>query len=74
VIADDANEAGEGVCRHLKTKMLYVAGRESASFERPSSTAPWWCLHTMSPVGPDDAQALPRRCRAGRSCFEPLDE
>ncbi len=60
-------------CRHLKTKMLYVAGRDDGAWERPSSTAQYWCLHTMGPIGADDEQARPDRCRKGRECFEPLD-
>jgi hypothetical protein len=58
------------VCARLKTKMLYVIGREDAAFDRPTSTAPWWCLETMSQVGPDDGLVAPERCRPGRSCFE----
>jgi hypothetical protein len=59
----------DDLCRCLKTKMLYVAGRESAPLERASSTAQYWCLETMSQVGPDDALVAPDHCRRGRECY-----
>lgn len=58
------------VCRHLKTKMMYVAGREEATLDRPSGTAGYWCLHTMAQMGPDDGLVVPDRCLRGRGCWE----
>ncbi len=66
--SDESTLDGPRCCAALRTKMLYVAGGP-ADWSRPSTTAQYWCLETMSAVGPDDAQATPASCRAGRACF-----
>ena len=60
-------------CRCLKTKMLYVGSREDVDFHRPSSTAQYWCLHTMSQAGLDGDLVVPDACIPGRPCFESED-
>lgn len=55
-------------CARLRTKMMYVAGRNAAPLDGTSTTACYWCLDTMSPVGPDDAPVRPEACRPGRPC------
>lgn len=62
-------------CIHLRTKKLYVtnnAENESGAIN-DSATGQYWCLGTMSPVGPDDGFAAPERCKANRSCFKAKD-
>ncbi len=60
-----------GRCRLLRTKMMHVTDAwEERAEEHPSSSASWWCLRTMGPVGPDDAPVLLEECRAGRGCFQ----
>lgn len=61
-------------CASLRTKMIYVAGRARAPLDRESSTACYWCLHTMSPVGPDDGPVRPRSCTAARGCYRADEE
>ncbi|HJZ86228.1 MAG TPA: hypothetical protein VKN99_13705 [Polyangia bacterium] len=61
------------VCRCLKTKMLYVLGPEAVDLSVPSSTAQYWCVHTMRQVGPDDGLVAPDHCVVGRPCFEPRE-
>ena len=57
-------------CRHLRTKMMSVmTDWDQHAAEFPSTSAAYWCLKTMGPVGPDDAPAELDDCRAGRSCF-----
>jgi hypothetical protein len=33
----------------------------------------FWCLHTCTPIGPDDELVEPKACRPGRSCHEGLE-
>lgn len=59
-------------CRHLRTKMMFVATDwEERAAEYPSSTATYWCLKTMAVVGPDGEPVDLDDCRAGRGCHEP---
>jgi len=61
------------ICRCLKTKMLYVAGPDAVDLTVPSTTAQYWCLHTMRQMGPDDGLVAPDQCHQGRECFEKGD-
>ena len=69
---DGLQEADPFLCRHLRARSWYApepfADRETA---RSSPPAPYWCLRTMRPDGPDGARALPEDCTDERSCFEP---
>jgi hypothetical protein len=62
------------ICRFLRTKSMYVRGRQALAAVAPSATRCYWCVATMSAVGPDDRQATPEGCRAGRGCFQPLQD
>lgn len=58
-------------CRCLRTKQMYVQGFDAVDLEvTASTTAVYWCVQTMTPVGPDDDQATPDRCTPDRSCYE----
>ena len=62
-------------CIHLRAKKLYVSDfpeNENHAIN-DSSTSQYWCLGTMSTVGPDDDFAAPERCMAHRSCFKAKD-
>jgi hypothetical protein len=63
--------AGTPVCRQLRTKMYYVAGREHVDLSRSSPTAQYWCSHTAIVMGPDGVYCAPEVCRPGRACFVP---
>ena len=69
-MGDGGARGAAPVCRCIRTKMQYVTPGHPDGWSRPSATAQFWCLHTMSPVGPDDDQVTPEGCRAGRECFE----
>jgi hypothetical protein len=59
------------VCHMLRTKNAFgnhVGYRPWQKGE--SSTAVYWCLHTMGTVGPDDALVHPHTCCGDRHCFE----
>jgi hypothetical protein len=58
-------------CRHLRTKMMSVVEEwDEHAAEYPSTSAAYWCLKTMGPVGPDDGPAALDDCRKGRACFK----
>lgn len=61
------------VCRHLRTKALYVPTEADQAFAdeaSESSDGIYWCSLTQDQFGVDDQAALPATCRPGRSCFE----
>ena len=62
-------------CRHLRTKTMFVATGEwdEHAREHPSTSAAYWCLQVMGPVGPDGQPACLDDCRKGRACFEGED-
>lgn len=57
------------VCRHLRTKMYYVMGRDHVDLKVASPTAQYWCARTAVVLGPDDVYCSPANCQPHRSCF-----
>ncbi|MCG6920262.1 MAG: hypothetical protein LJF15_04130 [Acidobacteria bacterium] len=67
----DAHEAASNpVCRRLRTKMYYVAGRDHVNLRVSSPTAQYWCALTTTVMGLDELPCSPETCRSHRSCFE----
>ena len=62
-------------CRHLRTKTMFVATGDwdDHAREHPSTSAAYWCLQVMGPVGPAIVEAGGLPVRAGRACFEGED-
>lgn len=59
------------LCRHLRTKRYYYsAPDESLETAGQSTTAQFWCLRTMRPIGPDERSVTASTCRRGRACCE----
>lgn len=62
------------LCRHLRTKTMYVPGQSADVRTRIADGAPGephcWCNRTMTEVGRDDRPVALGRCIFGRSCFE----
>ena len=59
------------VCQMLRTKNAFgnhVGYRPWQLGE--STTAVYWCLHTMGTVGPDDQLVHPHSCCGARACFQ----
>ncbi len=59
-------------CRHLRTKTMFVAAGDWEEHVRDhaSTTAAYWCLKVMGPVGPDGQPCCLEDCRTGRGCYE----
>jgi hypothetical protein len=70
-IKDGTREPDPLLCRHLNAKNWHVPGPHAErDASRSSPAAPYWCLKTMRPDGPDGALALPGDCTDERVCFE----
>ena len=62
------------ICRHLRTKGMFVLGEEGPppDLPHPAQTAAFWCNCTGWAMGPDMRPANDGRCDdAARGCFEP---
>lgn len=75
VKSDDLPEGEEAdelamptACACLRARMQYVVPESHWSAHR--TPRQFWCLHSMSSVGPDDKQVHPEDCQPGRTCFE----
>ena len=70
----DPSPDPEARCRLLRTKMMHVTSDwESHAAGHPSSSAAYWCLKTMGPVGPDEKPCHLADCRDARGCYEAAD-
>jgi len=61
------------ICRHLRTKKLFIPEHESDAFAEPIEPEAepfYWCNRTLTPLGTDDQPAHVRLCVRGRCCFE----
>jgi hypothetical protein len=69
--ADDTPSQPGPLCRHLRSKGMYVY--TDASIEEPSDydNTIFWCQKTLKDVGPDDGFVGRDDCRDGaRGCYE----
>lgn len=61
----------EKVCRHLRSKAIYVAGQMEPSAEQERmGSGHCWCSHTQHVMGPDDQLVERRACSSARTCYE----
>jgi hypothetical protein len=56
-------------CRCLRWKGMYIDAEPDPLVPNPSDGL-YWCLHTMTNVGPDGKVAESGRCGGERICFE----
>lgn len=64
----------ENICRHFRSKTMYVSGREVPDEQDAESLAAGycWCNCTMTEIGNDDHLVGLDRCSVpGRTCYEP---
>ena len=61
------------LCRHLRTKGMFVSGYDGPPPEVPHipDTAAFWCNLSGWAMGPDSLPVNTDRCGKGRGCFEP---
>ncbi len=58
------------VCKHLRTKALYVYGQDTPDAFTTSRSSHYHCQRTQMVTGPDRAPCVPESCEPGRDCFE----
>jgi hypothetical protein len=69
-----ASPARPVLCRHLRTKKMYVPAQEAEVLEAAMGERPGephcWCNRTMNEIGRDGGPVALGRCMASRACFE----
>ena len=68
-MADATKSLGYEVCRCLMSKAKLLNLQYDPTVP-PSNDRSYWCVHTQSVIGPDDAVAEPERCGPGRNCYD----
>jgi len=59
------------VCRHMRSKAMYVAGQMEPPAEAEQlGSGNCWCIHTQHVYGPDNQLVDRRDCHSGRACYE----
>jgi hypothetical protein len=56
-------------CKCLRWKGMYIEA-ETDPLLPNSDAGIYWCVHTMTCLGPDGEVASAKTCGAGRGCFE----
>jgi len=57
-------------CSNLRTKMFYISGgRTPEETTESGATSQYWCLKTMTVVGPEGWLAKPENCVSGCGCY-----
>lgn len=58
-------------CEHLSSKTMdYDPDERPGLLREDDDCMVYMCLKSMTPVGPDNADAAPSLCNPARSCFE----
>ncbi len=78
-MAEEPIRTQQRLCRHLRSKGMYVYGDIDPSLgatELENGSAEYdgyfWCLRTMSCLGPDKQPIGRSECGPDRDCYEPL--
>lgn len=62
------------VCQYLRTKKCYIPTQASDNFlTETGSGSQYWCIRTMTVMGPDDVVVSPEDCNSRRACFDTVD-
>ena len=68
---DEASEPLPPICRHLRSKAMYVAGEMEPPAEmQQTGSGHCWCNMTQAVFGPDAAIVDRRGCDGSRTCYE----
>ena len=71
-MANQTSDARRTVtCRCLRNKGMYIDAEPDPLVPNPHD-GHYWCIHTMTLLGPDGKVAEPVACGPGRSCHDPL--
>jgi hypothetical protein len=68
---DEENGPMQAVCRHLRSKAMFVAGQIEPPPElEAAGSGHCWCNHTLHVLGPDNELVERRVCNSNRTCYE----
>ncbi len=68
---DEASQPLQPICRHLRSKAMYVAGQMEPPAEmQQTGSGHCWCNMTQNVFGPDEAIVDRRECDSSRPCYE----
>ncbi len=71
LLLDEPTEPLQPVCRHLRSKAIYVAGQMEPPAEmQQSGSGHCWCNLTQHVQGPDNGLVDRRGCNGDRPCYE----
>jgi len=68
-LPDTASLPPRPCCVRLCSKSMMYRPDERPGLLHFSSTQVYWCNLTMDPLGADGADANPKLCQPGRSCY-----
>ena len=61
------------ICRHLRSKAIYVSGQMEPSPEvEEMGSGHCWCNQTLHILGPDNQVVDRRACNSNRDCYEAM--
>jgi hypothetical protein len=60
----------QNLCRRLRSKGMFVDAEPDPTVPNMSDGF-FWCIQTMTCLGPDGKVAESESCRSGRRCYEP---
>ena len=68
---DEPAAPEHNVCRHLRSKAIFVAGQMEPPAEMVrTGSGHCWCNWTQNVLGPDDEIVDRRACDGTRTCYE----
>jgi hypothetical protein len=70
---DEPAEPLQAVCRHLRSKAIFVSGQMEPPAElQRTGSGHCWCNWTQHVFGPDEQLVERRACDSSRTCYEPV--
>jgi hypothetical protein len=68
---DEESGPVQTVCRHLRSKAIYVSGQLEPPAElEATGSGHCWCNQTSHILGPDSQLVERRSCNSNRPCYE----
>jgi len=61
------------VCRFIRTKSYCTAEKTKTTLVEEKPGRAFWCIRSVSPIGPDDQLVGPSECTAARTCFDTVN-
>ena len=69
---DEPDAPLDPMCRHLRSKSMYVVGDMQAEQAQTSGSGRCWCNCTQNVFGPDSQTVSRTACSSARTCYQGL--